>query len=685
MGVFSQSNARSEERVDYLALKNLFKSYEDNLLGMMSERDPNVRDRIEDDFLGLFLTPQVPVYDFFDRDAYATVPVNEFVAEMDQLWDHHVRLRMDELRGPSEDPNFPLSLRYVLDDFEIVRETRRGVITAEVTQYFTLYSLEDDRESLHTDRLFFTLIYDQQSRHDPQFKISRIDRADYAFVDGVGSSFLLPNSIDFRTSLDAFAVSDNPHAHDGYFGQPTPGFSLELNYDLYGTDRYNLQFSTGIMYHRLRQNFLFNGPEPFVFQKATDVDGQDFDLMVFGSDYGHGFSVDFAGIPLLLKNTFHLGKHQLSLNMGLGIMYPFHDDFAPPDRGQLYLQGKYDFPEYGNQPLIIDFAEYGFGHHDHGQLGSIYEPDFRRQVSGLISLRYSQYVSDKFQISFGPDFQFAFSDLINEAPHPAIVNEGAEVIGLNLLAMDDRNMWSGFGFSAGIAYQLQRPNVPYQENVSYRDARSHLRRIRKPAVDEDQPPLNIYVVNRYVEGAEDEVFDRRAFANHVVNDNIRPSMQKGEDVVVYIPYDDIAFVNAGSDEFDDRDLYTELLSTTFDGSYGAMIGEEVTAFIDTLLYKEYDIGTVDRNIRFHVMLATPASNNYQDALSFIHDVSMNLFQDAYRKKQIYFHTPLTHYINQVRTEGRDIGAHVNMLKNAMESQRVTPENFDYNFRNIIMN
>lgn len=661
----------AQDRINYLELKEFFRSYETALKNLavdpdIDDRPVNLRER---PFISLFYHDRVPVFNFLLRDTETQTTLYQFLDDTRTFRSQNYIL--DGREFVTRRPYFQL------ENFSIIREKRNGIITVRFQQIITFENYEDGNILEYEDDIYLTLLYTR----DSEFKILRLDRVDYAFPDGLGSPALLPVSIEVSASAMHNRIGNQHLSNHSFMESPGADISVLFNYGIAGFGQYNAQLSTGLHYSRL-ENRIFNNNLNERISIEQDLDGDPFDLLISGN-FGHSVNMNYLGLPLQLHNTWFLGDNQLRFSLGIEYLFALGQPGFEPQRDvSLLYEGEYVFSDGGNDYKVVlsDLPRYGFERHT--SLSDIYSPRLLNQLVGSLHLNYSIPLSSEVDLRFGPSFHYSFNSLINDQDQGQLikVNDNHEVslMAPNLLAFgEERNVWSKFGFSLGVSYQLQRPNVPYRPHIGYREVYRDLSRLRKRDLDARYPPIDVFIVNSFSEMIIGKGFNRNHFAEAVEQILAENVFRRGRDALVYIAFDDSLFIMG--DNFDMNAIKDVIYDAAAEGLYSTT--NELTNFGNAII--DAGIPMNNRRVDLHMILASPYAYANNDVHVFIERFSRQFLGDNYRFATFSIYTPfLRFHRNRMNERLSDDDGMLFQLHETIMTGPSNPFNFDYHYQFI---
>jgi hypothetical protein len=448
------SNASSfgQGGVNILKLKKFFENYE--AVCNLAPADTTSVNQMANQFRTLFLNDEVPVY--YDLETTTTY-------EKKKLNDYIQAMRSFAKRNVIEDIS--------IVDFEVTRVLNNGIINVKLTKNIEYYyprgidvDLYDVPRYIITNKLFITLFYTNAGT----YKILRIDRADYLFADGLGSSRFIPYSVAIEPSVLSYNISNNEFDKNGF----KPGWAvvLKANYPVIGKEKFNLLFSPGInLVHVNSQVEKSNFNHEITGQ--VDQDGDPYILKIEGNDLQQAVRIGYIGIPVDLTGIWKFNKTSLALSAGLAFDYPISSNYMN-DKADITYSGLYDFEGY---PIELhDLPQYGYQQYSESEFAGIVEPDLSPILLGHTSLTAGFDLNSFFTLSLGPELYFSFNDLIKEHTFPALIDENGAATSPNILSYGDKNDLFAWGLNIGLTYHFKRPNVPYVKNIKFNEINDQL-------------------------------------------------------------------------------------------------------------------------------------------------------------------------------------------------------------------
>ena len=177
--------------INILKLKKFIANYE--TVSNLAPEDSTIINQVTSQFRGMFLNEEVPVYYEMDTSTYIKMTVGEYIRAMRYF---SKRNYIDKV---------------LLYDFKITRVRNNGIINVEITKRMEFYPRNIDLDMYYIDpsviinKLYITLFFTDAGT----YKIIRIDRADHIFVDGLGSSRLIPYSIAVEPSILSYSIKND--------------------------------------------------------------------------------------------------------------------------------------------------------------------------------------------------------------------------------------------------------------------------------------------------------------------------------------------------------------------------------------------------------------------------------------------------------------------------------------------
>jgi len=444
------SSSYGQESVNILRLKKFIANYES--VCNLAPIDETTINQVTNQFKGLFLNDQVPVFYEMDTVLYKKMTMGEYVSTMRAFSDRYFIEKVS------------------LYDFKITRVRNNGIVNIAVTKRMEYFPRNVDLGRYYIDpvviakTLYMTLFY----TGNETYKIIRIDQADHLLVDGLGSSRFIPSSASFEPSVLNYNISNDEFEKNGF----SLGWAaaLKVNYPLAGKGKFNFLLTPGLSFMCVNSSLEKNDLN-YDIAGQTDIDDDPYTLQVRGDQLEQNLRIRYFGIPVDLTGVWKFNKTSLALRAGLTFAYPVGSTYTN-DAANMAYSGLYNFEGY---PVVLhDLPQYGFTSYSQNDFAAIIEPELSPMFFGHTSLTAGFDLNPHLTLTLGPEIYLGFGDPVKDHNDPVLIDEEGKGYSPNMLGYGTANNLMAWGLNFGLTYHFKRPNVPYVPNIRYNEIKNEM-------------------------------------------------------------------------------------------------------------------------------------------------------------------------------------------------------------------